>query len=511
MSGNEVTFGQFRLDLKTRTLSRDGAPIALAGRALDILCVLAAARGNVVTKDDLMAQVWPGRIVEDNNIQVHVSALRKALDEHRDGRSHVVTVPGRGYRLIDLEMPAARAPVSTAAQDRPGIAVLPFDNMSSDPGQEHFADGVVEEIITGLSRIRWLSVIARQSSFAYRGRSVDVRQIGRDLGVHYVLEGSVRKSGDRVRITGQLIDAASGAHIWAERFDGDLKDVFDLQDRVTASVVGVIEPTVVTAELERTQSRPAATAWDYFALGLAKQRLLTRDANAQAMQLFRQSIALNEDFPSAYAFASNCYTWAKSFGWLTDPAAEISEGIWLARRALELGRDEAAISTVAGFALAYLAGDLDTGQAAFDRSLSLHPNFAPSWGLGCWIRVWRGEPEVGIAHAERAMQLSPSDFHLFAWQSARAYAHYSCEQYDEARAWADKASHERPGYLPAERMVAAAAALAGQTKQAKAAMVRLRELEPTLSISKLKEQIPYQRAEDLARFAAGLRKAGLPE
>ena len=510
MSADEVNFGQFRLDLTTRTLSRDGAPVALAGRAFDILCVLAAARGEVVTKDELMAQVWRGRVVEDNNIQVHVSALRKALDEHRDGRSLVVTVPGRGYRLIGLEMPTAVAP-RPAAQGRPAIAVLPFANMTDDPGQEHFADGVVEEIITGLSRTRWLSVIARQSSFAYRGRDVDVREVGRDLGVQYVLEGSVRKSGDRVRITGQLIDAATGAHIWADRFDGGLEDVFDLQDRVTASVIGVIEPTVFTAEIERTGSKPAATAWDYLGHGMAKQRLLTREAIAEALQLFRKSIALADDFAGAYAVASNCYTWAKSFGWLTDPATEIPEGARLARRALELGRDEPAILTMAGFALAYLAGDVDAGHAAIDRSLTLHPNLAVSWGLGCWIKVWRGEPQFAIEYAERALQLSPSDVYQFAWQTARAYAHYARGQDDDARAWAEKGLREWPGYLPAERMVAAAAAGAGQMERAQAAVRRLRELEPTLRISNLEDQIPYQRPEDMERFAAGLRKAGLPE
>src|SRR6516165_4500615 len=240
MVGAEISFGRFRFDLTRRELQRDNSRVRLGNRALDILCVLASAEGRVVTKDELMAQVWPGVVVEENNLHFHISSLRRAFEEDGDGESWIVTVPGRGYRfLLPREPPPAGDPTpggSLPVADKPSLAVLPFQNLSGDPEQEYFADGMVEEIITALSRIRWLFVTARNSSFTYKGQNVDLQRVGRELGVRYVLEGSVRKSGNRVRITAQLIDAATGAHLWADRFDGLLEDVFDLQDRVAASV-----------------------------------------------------------------------------------------------------------------------------------------------------------------------------------------------------------------------------------------------------------------------------------
>ncbi len=247
MEDEEVSFGCFRLDLRRPELRCGGQPVRLHQRALGILCALAEAKGEIVSKDELMARLWPGRIVEEGNLHVHVSALRKSLDQDGKGHSFVVTVPGRGYRLSGLTG-LWSAPLAEGSSpqlplpDKPSIAVLPFANLSGDSEQEYFADGMVEEIITALSRIRLLFVIARNSSFMYKGRAADVKQVSRELGVRYVLEGSVRKSGNRVRITAQLIDATNGAHLWADRFDGSFEDVFDLQDKVAISVAAVIEP-----------------------------------------------------------------------------------------------------------------------------------------------------------------------------------------------------------------------------------------------------------------------------
>jgi TolB-like protein len=251
---DQSTFGPFRLDLERRTLWRDGGFVALGGRAMDILCVLVAERGNLVTKDELIARVWPGIVVEENNLHVQISALRKALGEDTGGQRYVLTVPGRGYRFASEREERGPAVGSDIAEEkrRPGppedvsatvpplsnkasIAVLPFQNMSGDPEQEYFADGIVEDIITALSRMRWLTVIARNSTFTYKGRAIDVKQVGRELGVRYALEGSVRKAANRVRITGQLIDTATGAHLWADRYDADIVEVFELQDRLTSS------------------------------------------------------------------------------------------------------------------------------------------------------------------------------------------------------------------------------------------------------------------------------------
>jgi TolB-like protein len=276
MSSEEVRFGRFRFDLGRRELWRDGVPVRLGSRALDVLSMLAGAAGNVVTKDELLARVWPGLVVEENNLQVQVSALRKALDEDQSGQSYLITVPGRGYRFIGL-VESSNEP---ALPDKPSIAVLPFQNMSDDPKQEYFADGMVEDITTALSHMRWLFVIARDSSFVYKGRTVDVKQVGRELGVRYVVEGGVRKAGHRVRITAQLIDASTGAHLWADHFDGDREDIFDLQDQVTASVVGAIAPKLEQAEIERAKRKPTESldAYDYFLRGMACTHQMTREA-----------------------------------------------------------------------------------------------------------------------------------------------------------------------------------------------------------------------------------------
>jgi TolB-like protein len=267
----EARFGPFRLDLVRRELKRDGEFVLIGGRALDILCVLVSANGDVVTKDDLMTQVWSGLVVEENNIQVHVSALRKALDDGKGGAGYVATVPGRGYRFVGLE-PWSDGATSTlssgleypALPDKPSIAVLPFANLSGDTEQEYFADGIAEDIITALTHFSWFFVIARSSSFTYRGRAVDVKQIARELGVRYVLEGSVRRSANRVRISAQLVDATAGAHIWAERYDRELAEIFVVQDEITERVAGAIEPELLKAEGRRVGARVAGklTAWD---------------------------------------------------------------------------------------------------------------------------------------------------------------------------------------------------------------------------------------------------------
>jgi adenylate cyclase len=464
-----------------------------------------AEPGGVCISDDAQRQVR-GKVdiaFDDMGSQ----SLKNIADPIRAWRVRLGDHP----RAAEPTKPAIETAQLLALPDKPSIAVLPFQNMSDDAGQEHFTEGVVEEIITGLSRMRWLSVTARNSSFVYEGRSVDVKRVGRELGVRYVLEGSVRKAGNRVRITGQLIDSITGAHLWADHFDGGLEDVFGLQDKVTASVVGAIEPTVLEAEIERTRRAPAVGPFDYIVRGLASLRTWSREANGEALQLFRQAQQLDPNLGVAYAAASQCYTWSKSFGWLTDPASETAEGARLARRALELGRSEPAILSMAGFGIAYLEGDLDFGGAAMDTALELNPNTAATLGIGGWISVFRGEPDLAIERVQRAMQLSPVDAFMFAWRSAGAYALFSLGRHEEALSWAEKALRERPGYLPAARMIVASAALAGVPERPETSVARLRQLEPTLRISNLRDQIPYRRPEDLARFADGLRKAGLPE
>ena len=319
MVEGEISFGRF-LNLARRELRRDETLVRLGSRARDILCVLASAEGKIVSKDELMERVWSGLVVEEHNIQVHISALRRAFEEDGDGESWIVTIPGRGYRFLGSPGPPAAGKSAPAADlpvaDKPSLAVLPFQNLSGDPEQEYFADGMVEEIITALSRIRWLFVTARNSSFTYKGQNVDVKRVGRELGVRYVLEGSVRKGGNRVRITYQLIDAGTGAHLSADHFDGSLEDVFELQDKVASSIAGVIEPALETAETARSTGRPTTdlTAYDLYLRAYAMVWSSARQI-PEALDLLEQAIARDPRYGPARlggaVLQPAAYRWAK--------------------------------------------------------------------------------------------------------------------------------------------------------------------------------------------------------
>jgi adenylate cyclase len=398
--------------------------------------------------------------------------------------------------------------------DKPSIAVLPFQNMSGDPEQEYFADGVVEEIITALSRVHWLFVIARNSSFTYKGRAVDIKLVGRELGVRYVLEGSVRKASNRVRITGQLVDAATGAHVWANRFDGALDDIFDLQDQVTASVVGAIEPRLQQAEIERAERKPTESldAYDYFLRGMASFHLFTRDSLLEAGRLFQRVTELDANYASAYGIAAWCVCLSKSNGWLFDPEREIAEGVRLARRAVAVGKDDPTALWSGGINLAYLAAELETGAAYIDRAIVLNPNLAAAWSAGGWLRIYLGEPASAIERLERSMRLSPLDPIAYMGYAGMALALLLADRYDEAASWAAKAINEQPNWAMPLRVAAIAYALSDRIVEAREAMARLREFDPALRLSNLERVAPpFRRPEDRARYADGLRRAGLPE
>jgi TolB-like protein/class 3 adenylate cyclase/Tfp pilus assembly protein PilF len=410
---------------------------------------------------------------------------------------------------------AVSPPRALPLPDKPSIAELPFQNMSGDPEQEYFADGIVEEIITALSRFRSLFVIARNSSFTYKGHAVDVKQVGRELGARYVLEGSVRKAANRVRITGQLIDSLTGVHLWADRFEGALEEIFDLQDQVTASVVGAIAPQLEKAEIGRAKRKPTESldAYDYYLRGMARiYQYGGREANAEALRLFHQAIELDPEFASAYGMAAICYDLRKASSWMTDPANDVTETARLARRAVELGKDDAVALATSGRALAYVVRDLDAGAAFVDRALLLNPNLAWAWAYGGWIKIWLGEPKVAIERLARAMRLSPIDPLTPGFQHAMAHAYFFADRYDEASSWAAKALRDAPDLQPSLRINAACNALAGRLEQAQKSVVRLRQLNPTLRVSNLKDVLgPYRNAEDLSRYKEGLRQAGLPE
>ena len=427
--------------------------------------------------------------------------------------------PVRAFNLVAARTAAvgtasANASVPLALPDKPSIAVLPFQNMSGDPEQEYFADGIVEDIITALSHFKALFVIARNSSFTYKGRAVDVKQVGRELGVRYVLEGSVRKAANRVRITGQLVDTATGAHLWADRFDGGLDDIFELQDQVTESVVGAIAPAVEKAEIERAKRRSTESldAYAFYLRGLARFYQLNRQANDEALHLFNRAIELDPDFASAYGRAAHCYGHAKANSYFAITPNEIAKTTRLAQRAVELGKDDAIALATGGYALMYVACDLWEGATLIDRALALNSNLAEAWSTGGWAKNWLGEPKLAIERFARAMRLSPVDPMVGRTRSGSAYAHFLLGHYDEAASWAAMALQDNPEFQPALRQAAASNAMAGRADKAHKAMARLRQLNPTLCVSNLKDVLgPYQHAEDFARYADGLRRAGLPE
>jgi TolB-like protein/class 3 adenylate cyclase/tetratricopeptide (TPR) repeat protein len=408
-----------------------------------------------------------------------------------------------------------RAKEALPLPDKPSIAVLPFENLSGDRKQDYFADGMVEEIITALSRRRWLFVIARNSSFAYRGRAVDVKQIGRELGVRYVLEGSVRKAGNRVRITGQLIDTSTGAHLWADRFDGVLEDVFDLQDQVTSSVVGAIAPKLEEAEIERSRRKPTESldAYDFYLRGLAVMNQLSREATDVALRMFTMARERDPIFALAYAYAAWSYTQRKANGWMVDPVEETAEAARLARRAAELGKDDATALCFGGLTLGYVLGDVEDAAAFIGRALALDPNMAAAWFASGYLKLGQGELEMAIDHTSRAMRLSPLDTATYLWQTRIGLAHFCAGRYDKAVFFAENVLRDQPTYGFALRVVAASHALAGRSEQSQRAMARLRQSAPQLRVSNLGDVISPSELlpEHRARYIEGLRLAGLPE
>ena len=356
-----------------------------------------------------------------------------------------IAEPVSVYRIRFDAASAVTVPLLTLP-DRPSIAVLPFENMSGDPEQEYFADGMVEEIITALSRIRMLFVIARNSSFIYKGRTVDVKQVGRELGVRYVLEGSVRKAGNKVRITGQLIDATNGTHLWADRFEGGLDDVFDLQDQVTERVISAIAPKLEQAEIERSRRKPTESldAYDYYLRGVAALNRWTKESADEALTHFYRAIELDPNFASAYGMAARCYSLRKASGWMIDSPEEISEVRRLAMKAAELGRDDALALCTAGIGLGWVVGEPEEGGALIDRALELNPNLGWAWLFSAWTKVWFGDPDTAIEHAHRALRLSPHDPHMFSMKCAIAWGHFMAGRYDELMSWSAAALREKP-------------------------------------------------------------------
>lgn len=516
-----LRFGDCILDPDLRQLTRASGAISIGPQVFDLLLFLVENRARVVSKDDLLAAVWQGRIVSESTITSHINAARTAIGDNGQDQKFIRTVARKGFRFVgdvaEAASDAAGAPGGQPVRaltlpDKPSIAVLPFVNLSGDAEQDYFADGTVEDIITALSHIRWLFVIARNSSFVYKGRTGDVTQIGRELGVRYVLEGSVRKAANRVRITGQLVDAETGGHLWAERYEGALDDIFELQDRITESVVGAIAHELERVEIERAKRKPTESldAYDHFLRGMANFHTGTEASVDRALACFREAIARDGEYASAYGMAAWSLFWRRINGWTVDYEKETAEGVRLARSAVDLGRNDAVALTRGGHALAHFTRDYDAGIDFVDKALVLNPNLAAAWFLGGFLRIWRGEPEEAIKRFDHAMRLSPLDSEMFRMQTGVAMAHLMARRFDIACAWAEKAFRNTQ-FVLAATAIAASCALAGRADGAQRAMRDVRRLAPALRIANLDAWLHFQHHQDADLFADGLRKAGLPD
>jgi TolB-like protein/class 3 adenylate cyclase/Tfp pilus assembly protein PilF len=470
----------------------------------------------------LEAQAPPGGIVVSRTVHEAVAGRVKTTFEDL-GNLELKNIerPIQAFRVAwqaadwTVSEPATTAMPTDGAPplpDKPSIAVLPFQNMSGDPEQEYFVDGLVEEIITGLSRSKALFVIARNSSFTYKGRAVDVRQIGRELGVRYVLEGSVRKAGDRLRITGQLIEAENGVHLWADRFDGDLADIFDLQDLITAQVIGAIAPRVELAEIERARRKTTnLDAYDYYLRAWAAMYRFSSEGSQEALALLEKAIALDPDFAIAYATEAVCYFIRRAFSWSTDPAHEAAEAERMARRAMELDSSDARVLTFYAQTLIYNIGRLDEAVACLDRAIRADPNYANAWMWRGNTKSYLGDAEQAIEDLQQALRLSPLDSTLWIAQTGLANAHFLRGRYEEALSWVSTALRQHPNSLSALRVAIAANALAGHLDAARQLVDRYRELDPTARLAKMREWWWFRGGEDVEKYLEGFRLAGMPE
>jgi TolB-like protein/class 3 adenylate cyclase/tetratricopeptide (TPR) repeat protein len=431
-----------------------------------------------------------------------------------------IVEPMRAWRMRvgEIQAPAienhssAGSAAALALPDKPSIAVLPFQNMSGDPDQEYFADGMVEDIITALSRFKSLFVIARNSSFTYKGKAVDIKQVGRELGVRYVLEGSVRKAGSRVRITGQLIEAATGTHLWADRFDGELADVFDLQDRVTSSVVGVIGPKIEQIEIERVLQKPTndMAAYDYYLRGIACFSRWTRADNDEAARMFSKAMQLDPDYAAVITWSLGCYNQRVMQQWVVDPEKEAADAVRLAKRGLELGRDDALV--VAGAAITLMfTGEIDTAATLVDRAVQLNPNLAQAWSMSAMIRIVMGNPDLAVEHATKALQLDPLGSYRFQTTTVMAMSYFFIGRNEEALVWVERALAEKPTPLATLRIVAAVKATNGQEEDARQIARDIVELNPGDRISRMMLVRLLRRSDHRQRLVDALRLAGLPE
>jgi TolB-like protein len=519
----EFRFSDHTLDVERRELRRGADPIAVEPQVFDLLVYLLGNRERVVSKDDLIAAVWLGRIVSESTLTSRINAVRKAIGDSGEEQRLIRTIARKGFRFVgevqaQTVRAAAHATPGVGAEtsrpalplpDRPAIAVLPFTNMTDDAAQDYFSDGISEDIITALSKLRWFFVIARNSSFIYKGKAVHLKQIGDELGVGYVVEGSVRKVGERVRITAQLNDVATGSHLWAERYDRDLADVFAVQDEITEAIVAAIEPQLYAAENFRARRKPpdSMDAWDLVMRALSHYWRVTRQDNVVAQALLEKATALDPNYGQAFGVLATSHTFSAHMGW-EDWAVALPIAERAAATAIAADSEDPWAHLALG-SVHLFARRFDDSLAEFAAALRLNPNFSLAQGYHGLALAYCGRPEEAARAAQRALRLSPRDPLAPIYCGIAAYSHYVGRNYEEAMRLAREGIRQRGDFVGAHRVLTAAAGMAGQVETARAALQDLRRTQPNVSLRWIADQMPIRHDAEREHYLEGFRRAGL--
>ncbi|RXG86283.1 winged helix-turn-helix domain-containing tetratricopeptide repeat protein [Bradyrhizobium zhanjiangense] len=510
------------LDGDLRELTCAGVAVSLQPQVFDLLLYLVAQRARVVSKGDLISQIWSDRIVSDSALNSRINAARKAIGDDGATQRLIKTIPRKGFRFVGevqeeirQDLAASSAPaVSVPARpntvsDRPAVAVLAFENMSGDPAQDYFGEGISEDILTALSKQRWFMVIARNSSFIYKGRAVHVRQIAEELGVRYVVEGSVRKADNRVRITAQLNDATSGGHLWAERYDRELVDVFAVQDEITNAIVAAIEPQIHAAESFRAHRKPPASldAWDLLMRALSHYWRVTRRDHETAKALLERAIGIDPNYGQALSVLAANHMFGVHLGWSElATVAPVAEAAALA--AVRCDHEDAWAHAALGSVL-FSTRRLADALSEFEQALALNPNFSLAQGYYALALSYAGRSKESFEAAQRAIRLSPRDPSLAIYHGIAGYARFTERHYDEAIALAREAIRHRGDLTGAYRVLAVSAGMTGDGKLAETALGELRRTQPGISLHWIATQLPWANEADREHYLEGFRRAGL--
>jgi len=491
----QFVFDDHRLDTERRELHRGSLRIAVEPQVFDLLIYLLQNRNRVVSKDDLFASVWGGRIVSESTLTSRINAARKAVGDSGEEQKVIRTVARKGVRFVGVvdirpdnaDQTHVAGPVDVSERprpiplpDRPAIAVLPFTNMSGDPEQEYFSDGISEDIITALSKLRWFFVIARNSSFTYKGKTVHLKQVAEELGVGYVVEGSVRKGGDRVRITVQLNDVATGSHLWAEKYDRSIADVFAVQDEITEAIVAAIEPQLYAAENFRARRKPpdSMDAWDLVMRALSHYWRVTRQDNVVAQALLEKAITIDPNYGQALGVLATSYTFSAHMGW-ADMATVVPIAERAALKSIQADSEDPWAHHALGSALLFKRRFEDS-LAAFESALNLNPNFSLAQGYYGLALSYCGRWQEACVAAQRALRLSPRDPFSAIFCGIAAYSHFVGRNYDEAMRLASEGIRQRGDFVGGHRVLTAAAGMAGRDDLARAALLELERAQPNI-------------------------------